>query len=175
MKKNYLISAVAVIAVATVVGISAKNILSKSAVSSKQVQSTAANTDSSFPIVNVYKFETCGCCSEWVKHLENNGFQVESHNVNNLLPYKDQAKIGASMGSCHTAFVGDYAIEGHVPAQDIKRLLQSKPDITGLAVPGMPTGSPGMEAPGYPTEAYDVISYKDGQAVGVFSQYPVTQ
>jgi hypothetical protein len=89
-----------------------------------------------------------------------------------MLPYKDQAKLGAGMGSCHTAFVDGYAIEGHVPARDIKRLLLEKPAISGLTVPRMPIGSPGMEVEGKPADAYQVLSYKDGQEVGVFADYP---
>jgi hypothetical protein len=124
------------------------------------------------PVVTVYKNATCGCCKDWVRHMQDNGFRVEAHDVGNLLPYKEQAKLGAGMGSCHTAFVGGYAIEGHVPAWDVKRLLTEKPDISGLTVPRMPAGSPGMEVPGQPADAYQVISYKDGEETGVFSDYP---
>ena len=103
--------------------------------------------------------------------MEDNGFRVNAHNVTNLNKYKYQAKLGAGLGSCHTAFVDGYAIEGHVPANDVKRLLQEKPDISGLTVPAMPKGSPGMEVPGQPDDHYKVISFKEGQKVGVFSQY----
>lgn len=107
--------------------------------------------------------------------MQANGFRVEAHDVGNMLPYKEQARLGAGMGSCHTAFVGGYAIEGHVPAADVKRLLKEKPAISGLTVPRMPTGSPGMEVPGQPADAYQVISYKDGKEVGVFSDHPAGQ
>lgn len=132
----------------------------------------AADTATSLPVVTVYKSATCGCCTSWIQHLQDNGFSVEAHDVSNLLPYKEKAKLGAGMGSCHTAFVDGYAIEGHVPATDIKRLLQEKPDVSGLTVPGMPTGSPGMEVPDKPADAYQVLSYKDGETVGVFSDHP---
>ncbi len=132
----------------------------------------SAQADPSLPVVTVYKSATCGCCKDWVKHMQDNGFQVEAHDVGNMLPYKEQARLGAGMGSCHTAFVDGYAIEGHVPAWDVKRLLTEKPDISGLTVPRMPAGSPGMEVPGQPADAYQVISYKDGKEVGVFSDYP---
>lgn len=132
----------------------------------------AVEPDPSLPVVTVYKSATCGCCKDWVKHMQDNGFQVEAHDVGNMLPYKEQAKLGAGMGSCHTAFVDGYAIEGHVPAWDVKRLLTEKPDISGLTVPRMPAGSPGMEVPGQPADPYQVISYKDGKEVGVFSDYP---
>ena len=133
--------------------------------------STAKATES-LPVVQVYKNASCGCCKDWVKHLEANGFTVQAHDVDNLLPYKDQAKLGAGMGSCHTAFVDGYAIEGHVPAWDIKRLLLEKPPISGLTVPRMPIGSPGMEVAGRPADAYQVLSYKEGETVGVFADYP---
>lgn len=132
---------------------------------------TKAEVDASLPVVTVYKRATCGCCKKWVKHMEANGFQVEAHNVTDLNKYKYQAKLGAGLGSCHTAFVDGYAIEGHVPAKDVKRLLLEKPDVSGLTVPAMPIGSPGMEVPGKPADHYKVISFKDGKEVGVFSQY----
>ncbi len=127
------------------------------------------------PVVQVYKSASCGCCKDWVKHLEANGFSVQAHDVDNMLPYKEKAKLGAGMGSCHTAFVDGYAIEGHVPARDIKRLLLEKPSISGLTVPRMPIGSPGMEVEGRPADAYQVLSYKDGQEVAVFADYPAGQ
>lgn len=133
---------------------------------------TPENTAQALPVVQVYKSASCGCCKEWGKHLEANGFSVQAHDVDNLLPYKDQAKLGAGMGSCHTAFVEGYAIEGHVPARDIKRLLLEKPAISGLTVPRMPIGSPGMEVEGRPADAYQVLSYKDGKELGVFTDYP---
>lgn len=124
------------------------------------------------PLITVYKSATCGCCKAWVSHLEQNGFTVKAHDVGNMYEYKVQAKLGAGLGSCHTAFVDGYAVEGHVPAEDLKRMLREKPDISGLTVPGMPVGSPGMEMPGRLADPFQVISYKDGKAVGVFSDYP---
>ncbi len=129
-----------------------------------------ALAEESFPTVMVYKSPTCGCCTEWVKHLEENGFKTISHNVQNMAEYKQRAKLPHGMGSCHTAFVGDYAIEGHVPAADIKRMLTEKPDILGIAVPGMPMGSPGMEY-GDLKDAYQVISYTNNGKLDVFSSY----
>lgn len=129
-------------------------------------------THPNLPVVTVYKSATCGCCKAWVSHLEKNGFQVKAHDVGNMLEYKQKAKLGAGMGSCHTAFVDGYAVEGHVPAKDLKRMLLEKPDISGLTVPRMPMGSPGMEVPGQPADAFQVISYKDGEEVEVFTDYP---
>ena len=123
------------------------------------------------PLVTVYKSASCGCCAAWIDHMKDSGFTVESHNAENLNQYKIKAKLGASLGSCHTAFVGDYAIEGHVPADDVKRLLSEKPDISGLTAPGMPMNSPGMAPKGSKPSGYDVLSFKDGEAMGVFSKY----
>jgi len=115
------------------------------------------------PLVVVYKSPTCGCCTKWVEHMRQNGFQVESHDTAGVDAIKDQAGVPMAARSCHTGLVGGYAIEGHVPADVIRRLLREHPsDVAGLAVPGMVTGSPGMEGP-YP-EHYDVIAFtKDGQ------------
>ncbi|WP_219988864.1 DUF411 domain-containing protein [Leucothrix pacifica] len=130
-----------------------------------------AEAPKALPLVTVYKSATCGCCSAWIDHMKDNGFPVEAHNSDNLNEYKVKAKLGASLGSCHTAFVDGYAIEGHVPANDIKRLLSEKPDISGLTAPGMPMNSPGMAPKGSKPSGYDVISFKDGEAVGVFTKY----
>lgn len=143
----------------------------KSATNSTVNTETSPNKNVS-PTIQVYKSASCGCCKDWIKHLQDNGFSVQAHDVDNLQPYKEQAKLGAGMGSCHTAFVDGYAIEGHVPARDIKRLLLEKPAVSGLTVPAMPIGSPGMEVSGKPAQAYKVLSYKDGQEVGVFADYP---
>ncbi|MGY0219598.1 DUF411 domain-containing protein [Endozoicomonadaceae bacterium StTr2] len=117
----------------------------------------------SLPTITVFKSPTCGCCTGWVKHLEENGFKVKSFNVDDVTVYKKEADLPYGMGSCHTAFVGDYAVEGHVPAADIKRMLSEKPAIRGLTVPGMPMGSPGMDF-GPQKDAYKTYSYtKDGQ------------
>ena len=123
------------------------------------------------PLVTVYKSASCGCCAAWIDHMKDNGFPVEAHDSDDLNKYKTKAKLGAGLGSCHTAFVGDYAIEGHVPADDVKRLLVEKPDISGLTAPGMPMNSPGMAPKGSKPSGYDVVSFKDGEAVGVFSKY----
>lgn len=107
------------------------------------------------PVVEVYKSEYCGCCTEWVKHLEANGFTVKAHNVANPSDYRQKLGIPEALGSCHTGVVQGYALEGHVPAAEIKRLLVEKPKARGLAVPAMPMGSPGMEGPR--KDPYDVL------------------
>jgi hypothetical protein len=110
------------------------------------------------PLVTVWKSPTCGCCVDWIVHLEENGFQVERHDVGNS---EARARLGmpARLGSCHTAEVGGYAIEGHVPAREILRLLDEQPEAIGLTVPAMPRGSPGMDGPHYGdvVDPYDVL------------------
>lgn len=121
------------------------------------------------PVIEVFKTPTCGCCKEWVRHLEANGFAVTVREVSDTAPYRAKAGIPEQFGSCHTGMVQGYAIEGHVPAREIKRLLASKPRATGLAVPGMPMGSPGMEGP--QSMPYDVLLVgKDGRS-SVFQRY----
>ncbi len=114
------------------------------------------------PTITVYKTPTCGCCTNWVHHLQNHGFQVETHDLANLDPIKRKHGISRTLESCHTAEVDGYIVEGHVPADLIERMLTERPQIAGLAVPGMPMGSPGMEGP-Y-RERYDVLAFdRDGK------------
>ncbi len=115
------------------------------------------------PVIDVYKTASCGCCSAWVEHLKTGGFKVHAHNVEQPGAIRAKFGIGEQYGSCHTGVVNGYAIEGHVPAQSIKKLLKEKPKANGLAVPGMPMGSPGME--GQRKDAYEVLLVaKDGKA-----------
>lgn len=119
--------------------------------------------------VVVYKSPTCGCCKKWVKHLQDNGFKVKAVDVKNVVPYKIKHGVTQPLASCHTALVDGYTIEGHVPAADIKRLLKEKPNIKGLAVPGMPMGTPGME--GHRKDPYDVVTFDAKGNTGVYSHY----
>jgi hypothetical protein len=109
-------------------------------------------------LVEVWKDPNCGCCKDWVKHLEANGFAVKVNDTGNVA-MRTKLGIPQALGSCHTALVGGYAIEGHVPAADVRRLLKDKPQAIGLSVPGMPVGSPGMDAPIYGgrRDPYDVL------------------
>ena len=116
--------------------------------------------------VVVHKSPTCGCCAKWIDHLENSGFSVEVHDERNMGPVKRRLGVPTHLQSCHTAEVGGYIVEGHVPADLIARMLREKPDIKGLAVPGMPMGSPGMEGPR--KDPYDVVAY---DAIGKTSVY----
>lgn len=98
------------------------------------------------PAITVYKSQTCGCCAKWAEYLRRNGFEVEVFDVRNVAASRERLGMPVQYASCHSAKVGRYAIEGHVPAADIKRLLREKPDAVGLTVPSMPPGSPGMES-----------------------------
>lgn len=110
------------------------------------------------PQVEVWKDAGCGCCKDWVKHLETQGFQVKTHDGGNA-EARARLRMPEKLGGCHTALVGGYAIEGHVPAKEILRLLKERPQAIGLTVPGMPVGSPGMDAPIYGgrKDPYDVL------------------
>lgn len=118
----------------------------------------------------VYKSPYCGCCVKWVEHLEANGFTVKSVSVDNMNAIKKDAGLPSGLASCHTAIVDDrYVVEGHVPAEDIAELLQDRPDIKGLAVPGMPAGSPGMESPD--PVRYEVLAFDEDGAVRVYDRH----
>ena len=118
----------------------------------------------------VYKSPTCGCCSKWVQHLRDAGLAVEVHNENAMNPLKTKLGVPPDLASCHTATVDGYVIEGHVPAQDIRRLLSEKPQATGIAVPGMPIGSPGMEQAGQ-ADHYQVLLFGTDGARHVFAEH----
>jgi len=126
----------------------------------------ALRAQGSGPVVEVWKDPNCGCCKDWVAHLQSSGFVVRVNDSGNTAA---RARLGIpqQLGSCHTALVGGYAVEGHVPAREIRRLLKERPDAIGLSVPGMPVGSPGMDAPAYAgrTDPFDVLLVqRDGQA-----------
>lgn len=121
------------------------------------------------PVIDVYKTEYCGCCEGWVEHLKANGFTTRVTNVANPSDYRERGGIPNILGSCHTGIVQGYAIEGHVPAADIKRLLAQKPKAKGLAVPAMPLGSPGMEGPR--KDPYDVLLVQANGRTTVFKHY----
>ena len=114
--------------------------------------------------MTVYKQANCGCCNKWVDHVEQHGMRVDVRDVADVWPIKAQLGVPSHLGSCHTAVIGGYVVEGHVPADIIKRMLRERPQIAGIAVAGMPAGSPGMETPDGSTERYDVIAIgRDGR------------
>ena len=110
-------------------------------------------------MVDVYKSPNCGCCGKWVDHLKDAGFEVRSHNVMDVPAARKQLGMPDRLGSCHTAKVAGYVVEGHVPAADVHKLLKDKPKALGITVPGMPIGSPGMDGPEYGgrKDPYDVL------------------
>lgn len=126
---------------------------------------------SSLPPVAVYRVQSCGCCLKWVDHLRAAGFDVTVHVVPSLDQAPNRSRIPENLRSCHMGVVGTYAIEGHIPASVVKDLLRKQPRVDGIAVPGMPAGSPGMESP-YPMP-YDVIAFDKKGATSVFAKIPV--
>ena len=131
----------------------------------------AQTKPSAGPALSVFKTPTCGCCSKWVDHMKKAGFQVTVTDMPqaSLDNVKAKHKVPAAVHSCHTAVVDGYAIEGHVPATEVKRLLKEKQKVTGIAVPGMPLGSPGMESPGITPHPYDVLSFDAQGKTKVFA------
>lgn len=127
------------------------------------------------PMVEVWKTANCGCCKDWIKHLQASGFDVKTNDVSNDRKSEVRQRLGLAekFGSCHTALVNGYVIEGHVPAREIQRLLKDKPLAVGLAVPGMPVGSPGMDGPEYGglKDPYDVLLVQRGGTARVFQSY----
>lgn len=119
------------------------------------------------PAITVYKSPTCGCCANWVDHLEESGFDVKPVDTHETAMMKMRYGVPGDLSSCHTALVDGYVIEGHVPAEEIKKMLAEDPEIAGLAVPGMPMGSPGME--GDRTDPYDVIAFTKNGNRSVFA------
>lgn len=122
-------------------------------------------------LVVVHKTESCGCCHLWVEHMEKNGFKVAVRNVTDVNAIKERVGVPDGMHSCHTAQVGGYFIEGHVPAADVARLLEERPDARGVTVPGMPLGSPGMEVASGDTQPYEVVLVARDGATSVFAQH----
>lgn len=122
--------------------------------------------------ITVWKNPDCGCCREWVAHLRKNGFEVVTHDVKDTAPIRQKLGLPDKFGSCHTASLGNYVIEGHVPAQELRRLLREKLKARGLAVPGMPVGSPGMEM-GNTRDAYDVLLVLNDGSSRVYQSYPL--
>ncbi len=163
-----VLAAVATVAVAVFAGRSDEDaIRSMSPASTVGTPSDA----SARPVVEVYKEATCGCCSKWVEHLQQAGFEVRTTDTRELASFKARHGVPHHAESCHTALVAGYVVEGHVPASDIQRLLRERPAIAGLAVPGMPIGSPGMEVPGTPAQPYDVIAFEKDGDTQVFAQH----
>jgi hypothetical protein len=121
------------------------------------------------PKITVYKDPSCGCCKSWIEHLIKHGYSVDAKDTPQMAEIKRTLGVPDALTSCHTALVNGYLIEGHVPAEDIAKLLKAKPKVAGLAVPGMPTGSPGMEGPR--KVHYQVLSFDKNGKTKVFASY----
>ncbi len=126
------------------------------------------------PEMQVYKTATCGCCGKWVDHLRANGFKVTVTEVSSVAEYRTKLGVPNNLASCHTGVVNGYAVEGHVPAREIKKMLEEKPKAVGLAVPGMPVGSPGMEM-GYRVDPYDVLLFDKAGSITVYGKYEASK
>ena len=122
-------------------------------------------------VVEVFKSPTCGCCSKWVEYMRKNGFEMRATNVSDLTAVKRTHGVPENLLSCHTATVDGYAIEGHVPAADVRRLLKERPAVAGIAVPDMPAGSPGMEVEGVKAQPFNVISFDKAEKTQVFARH----
>jgi hypothetical protein len=129
----------------------------------------AARSASAPTRITVFKDPNCGCCRSWVEHLRKHGFDVVARDTSDLSGPKRTGRVPAQLHSCHTAFVNGYVVEGHVPAADIQRLLRDKPKIAGLAVPGMPAGSPGMDVGR--VDRYDVIAFNRDGSTRVYARH----
>jgi hypothetical protein len=121
--------------------------------------------------MTIYMSPTCGCCAEWVDHVKAAGFKTVVHEDEDMETVKNSLGVPPDVRSCHTAQVGKYLIEGHVPAADVRKLLASKPDAAGLAAPGMPASSPGMAVPGQPHQPYDVLLFRRDGKTEVFARH----
>lgn len=121
------------------------------------------------PVITVYKDPSCGCCKNWIAHLIKHGYRVDAKDSPNMTEIKRTLGVPTGLTACHTAMVNGYLIEGHVPAADIDRLLAQKPKVAGLAVPGMPAGSPGME--GASSQRYQVLTFDKSGKTTVFASH----
>ena len=131
------------------------------------VLAEATKPDPDLPTVLVYKTPTCGCCNGWVDHMKAAGFVVDARNTTDLMTVKRDGGVPPQMSSCHTAIIDGYVVEGHVPAEQVKQLLAERPAVAGIAVPGMPIGSPGMEGPN--ARPYQVLSFSHAGEASVFA------
>ena len=131
----------------------------------------SSGNSSELPTVMVYKSPTCGCCGNWVNRLRANGFRVQVQDVEDIMAVKARYGVPSDLAACHTAIVDGYIVEGHVPAQDVERLLRERPPIKGIAVPGMPVGAPGMEVPGASPQPFNVVAFDDQGNTSVFAEY----
>jgi hypothetical protein len=134
------------------------------------VMSFGINAEDGLVEIEVYRSPSCSCCGKWVEHLKKNQFIIKDHVIKDVQAIKNKYGVSSELASCHTALVNGYVVEGHVPASDIKKMLKLKPSISGISVPGMPVGTPGMEV-GDKKDPYDVIAFDKNNKSKVFSSY----
>ncbi|MEO1209742.1 MAG: DUF411 domain-containing protein [Cyanobacteria bacterium J06638_20] len=134
------------------------------------VQGTSAEQAAITRELTVFRSPTCGCCGLWIEHMEAAGFTVKDNLTEDMTAIKEQYGVPANLASCHTTVVDGYIVEGHIPAEDVQRLLIEKPDVAGIAVPGMPIGSPGMESGDY-VEPYTVFSFTEDGMTAAFAEH----
>ncbi len=166
MNKRVLVGLVAAVSAAAVAG--------AVTASRRQPEEQARQGDQAQPAqaprVVVYKSPSCGCCGNWVTYMRQQGFTVEVHDQDDLTEIKSAAGVTDNLASCHTAQVGGYTVEGHVPAEDIRRMLRERPQIAGIAAPGMPVGSPGMEQGGR-RDRYQVLGFTRAGRTSLFATH----
>ena len=150
-------------------GLRVATLVSTAALCLTLTSAAPADAGAPMPVITVYKDPSCGCCKNWIEHLLKHGFRVNAKDTPDLTSVKQTLGVPARLGACHTAVVGGYLVEGHVPAEDIARLLAKKPKVRGLAVPGMPMGSPGME--GGSRQPYSVLSFDAAGKTAVFARH----
>ena len=124
------------------------------------------------PNMTMHRSPTCGCCGAWAAYIRRAGFSITIVNESDLAPIKSRAGVPDALQSCHTAFIDGYVVEGHVPVEAIEKMLSERPAITGIAVPEMPTGSPGMEIPMMKPEPFKVIAFSQMGSSETFMDYP---
>ncbi len=131
------------------------------------------------PVIEVWKTSTCGCCKDWIRHLQSQGFEVQAHDISDAAKREQRTRLGLAdkFGACHTALVGGYVVEGHVPAREIHRLLKERPRALGIVVPGMPVGSPGMDGPEYGglKDPYAVLLVQRDGKSSIYQSYTRTR
>ena len=135
-----------------------------------QYNGLSTTQQKNLPQIVSYRSASCGCCKKWVDHIQENGFQVKDHVVQNIHALKDQMNVPTHVRSCHTAIIDGYVIEGHVPATDIKKLLKERINVAGIAVPRMPVGTPGMEM-GNRKDPFEVVSFNNQGQTEIFNRY----
>lgn len=134
------------------------------------VTDTSTVRQSPMPKLTVFRSPTCSCCGKWIEHMKAAGFQIQDEITEDMSTIKQQYRVPDDLSSCHTALVNGYVVEGHVPAEDVQRLLAEQPNVAGIAAPGMPVGSPGMDS-GDEVEPYTVFSFTEDGNTAFFAEH----